>query len=94
MITTYLASGTTSVTAKVGEESQGESVTIADGKGLSGISCACGGENLGALAMSTTSKGLTVTGDSAVLKLEAAYTPSTDCKVPSGFHGDYEKYLL
>ena len=90
MITTYLASSTTSVTAKVGDATSGSSVDIEDGKGLSGISCVCGGENPGTLAMSTTSKGLTVTNDSAALKLEAAYTPSTECKVPSGFHGDYE----
>lgn len=91
VVTTYLASSTTSVAAKVGNEGEGSIVTIADGKGLFGASCTCGGNNLGTLTMGTKSQSITAINGSATLALTASYTPGTACKVPDGFHGDYEK---
>ena len=88
LITTYLAESTTSVTAKVGDTS--DTVTIENGKGIFGASCACG-ENPGTLTMGTKSQSITAINGSAALALTASYTPRTDCKAPDGFHGDYEK---
>lgn len=91
IITTYLASATTSVTAKVGDASESSTATITGGKGLFGASCTCGGENLGTLTMGTKSQSITSINGSAALALTASYTHGADCKAPDGFHGDYEK---
>ena len=89
LITTYLASGTNSVTVTVGS-AEGTAVAIADGKGLYGASCTCG-EKPGTLTMGTKSQSITTLNGSATLALTASYTPGPDCKVPDGFHGYYEK---
>ena len=86
-ITTYLAQGTTEITAKVGD-GETKTVTITNGRGVVGAACTCGPEN-GALTMNTKPQALTAINGSATLGLDASYTKGT-CVLPDGFHGDYE----
>ena len=88
VITTYLAEGTTSISAVVGETTY-PGITITDGKGVVGATCTCT-ENPGTLTMITEPQGLTVTNGTATLELEAVYAKGSGCVLPDGFHGDYE----
>ena len=87
IITTYLANGTTSISATVGEATY-NNVAIANGQGVVGAECTCAA-NPGALTMNTKPQALTAINGSATLGLDASYTKGT-CVLPDGFHGDYE----
>ena len=87
IITTYLANGTTSISATVGEATY-NNVAITNGQGVVGAECTCAA-NPGALTMNTKPQALTAINGSATLGLDASYTKGT-CVLPDGFHGDYE----
>ena len=89
MITTYLAQGTTEITAKVGDGTEAE-ITITNGQGVVGAACTCGPEN-GTLTMTTDSQSLTAINGEATLSGLAATYEKGDCVLPEHFHGDYEE---
>ena len=93
MITTYLADGTTEVNVKVGDAGDAVPLELDDyHAAMLGISCDCAAHH-GTLAMTTASQSVITIDDRATVSLAAAYTKDDGCKVPEGFHGDYESVI-
>lgn len=88
MITTYLANGTESISATVGDTTY-SGIRIAEGLGVVGAFCTCA-DYPGTLTMITEPQSLTTIDGTATLSgLAATYTKDS-CVLPEGFHGDYE----
>ena len=94
VITTYFAEATTSITVQVdgAESAVPVELDTTYHVGTVGISCDCAAHH-GTLAMTTASQSVITIDDRATVSLAAAYTKDDGCKVPEGFHGDYESVI-
>ncbi len=85
----YLPNGTEVIAAEAGGNTY-QTVSVADSNYIPmGISCVCTGQS-GTLAMTTKAQNLTVRDGSITLALASVYTKASDCKLPDGFHQQFE----